>query len=432
MHKAAVGICLAAILFVSVTSVSAKTWIVNFDGSGDVATIQAGVDAASAGDTVLLTSGVFSGSGNTDVDFKGKSIVVTSASGHSSTTIDCGGAARAFIFDSGEGAGSVVSKLTITGGFHGSFGGAIYCVSASPTISENIFTGNQSAFRGGAVYCDTSTAVLIHNTFDSNSSGFGGAVWCSGGQALSITDNEFISNSANFSGGAIGNRGTGTMISTNVFELNTATNDGGAIYCEQNSTSMISSNEFFNNTATGNGGAIAWMTSIITVDFNLFKENSGVLGGAVYCNDMASGGIDRNTFDRNDASSGSGGAIYCTNISAPPISKNIFSNSTNGNAVGTGHDSVPLISCCCFYNNAGGDLLPPGAFDGGGNFIGDPEYCGIPGSGNYYLQSDSPCTPGNHPNGASCDTIGGMPIACGTTSAKEKTWGAIKDLYKND
>ncbi len=432
MRKAALGICISAIIIFAVTSVFAKTWVVNFDGSGDVATIQAGVDAASPGDTVLLNSGVFSGAGNTDVDFKGKSIVVTSASGHSSTTIDCGGAARAFIFASGEGAGSVVSRLTITDGFHTSFGGAIYCASSSPTITENVFNGNQSTFRGGAVYCDTSTAVLTHNTFDSNNSGYGGAIWCSGGQSLSITDNEFVSNTANFSGGAIGNRETGTTISSNVFELNTATNDGGAIFSDQNSTSMIDANEFFNNSATGNGGAIACVMSSISTTLNLFKENSAVLGGAVYYNDFSSGGIDRNTFDSNEATSGSGGGIYCTNYSAPPISKNIFSNSTAGNGVGTGNDSVPLISCCCFFNNAGGDLLPPGSFNGGGNFIANPQYCGIPGSGNYYLQADSPCTPGNHPNGASCETIGAMPIACGTTSTKVKTWGAIKDLYKND
>jgi predicted outer membrane repeat protein len=275
-------------------------------------------------------------------------------------------------------------------------------------------------------------AVLNGNTFESNSSGFGGAVWCSGGQALTIANNEFLGNSADFSGGAIANRGTGSSIETNTFELNTAMNDGGAIYCDQSATSSISTNEFHNNSAGGNGGAIAWVTSSVTVEFNLFKENSAVLGGAIYCNDLASGGIDRNTFDMNDASSGSGGAIYCTNFSAPPIAKNIFSNSTTGNAVGTGNDSVPLISCCCFYNNEGGDLLPPGSFDGGGNFIGDPEYCGIPASGNYYLQADSPCTPGNHPNGASCETIGAMPVSCGTTSTKLKTWGAIKDRYKND
>jgi predicted outer membrane repeat protein len=432
MRQTVLAFSLIIIISVSFVPLAAKTWYVNGGGGGDVSTIQEGIDVASDGDTVMLAAAVYSGPGNTDVNFKGKAVVVTSQSGHSSTTIDCGSSTRAFILQNGEGAGSVINGITIRDGFHASFGGAIYCIGASPTISDNVFVGNESTFRGGAVYCDTSTATLIHNTFEMNTSGFGGAVWCSGGQSLTITDNEFISNVADFSGGAIASRETGTSITTNTFELNTAANDGGAIYCDQSSTNSISTNEFHNNSATGNGGAIAWVSSTVTVDFNLFKENSGALGGAVYVNDLAGGGIDRNTFDKNEATSGSGAAIYCTNFSAPPISKNIFSNSTTGNAVGTGNDSVPLISCCCFYNNEGGDLLPPGSFNGGGNFIGDPEYCGIPGSGNYYLQADSPCTPGNHPNGASCETIGAMPISCGTTSAKVKSWGAIKDLYKND
>jgi hypothetical protein len=66
-------------------------WRIQPDGLGDATTIQAGVDAAVAGDSVVLTAGTYTGVGNRDVSFMGKAITVTSYSGAASTIIDCGG-----------------------------------------------------------------------------------------------------------------------------------------------------------------------------------------------------------------------------------------------------------------------------------------------------------------------------------------------------
>jgi hypothetical protein len=65
-----------------------------------------------------------------------------------------------------------------------------------------------------------------------------------------------------------------------------------------------------------------------------------------------------------------------------------------------------------------------------GNISVDPEFCGIDDSGNYYLQSDSPCAPGNHPAGYDCGVIGALPVNCGTDPAKQHTWGSLKEMYK--
>ncbi|MHC4643546.1 MAG: carboxypeptidase-like regulatory domain-containing protein, partial [Planctomycetota bacterium] len=45
---------------------------VKADGSGDVATIQAAIDGAVNGDVVVLQAGIYTGSGNRDIDFLGK------------------------------------------------------------------------------------------------------------------------------------------------------------------------------------------------------------------------------------------------------------------------------------------------------------------------------------------------------------------------
>lgn len=64
------------------------------------------------------------------------------------------------------------------------------------------------------------------------------------------------------------------------------------------------------------------------------------------------------------------------------------------------------------------------------NFSLDPQFCGVPGSGNYFLQSTSPCAPGNNPFGPATFVIGPLPVGCGTVPAAERTWGSIKALYR--
>jgi hypothetical protein len=95
--------------------------LVKPDGTGDFPTIQAALDAAWAGDEILLANGVFNGPGNRDLDFKGKAITVRSQSGYSvDVTIDAEGMQwvprRGFDFKTGEGPDSVVRDITIARG----------------------------------------------------------------------------------------------------------------------------------------------------------------------------------------------------------------------------------------------------------------------------------------------------------------------------
>ena len=63
----------------------------------------------------------------------------------------------------------------------------------------------------------------------------------------------------------------------------------------------------------------------------------------------------------------------------------------------------------------------------GQNFSADPELCG-PTGGNYNLQSDSPCAPGNPPMD-SCGRIGALPVGCQLVPSRKMTWGEIKAIY---
>jgi pectin methylesterase-like acyl-CoA thioesterase len=58
------------------TPAFAATYVVSPDGSGDFPTIQAAIDAAVDGGIIELTDGTFTGDGNRDIDYAGKSITV--------------------------------------------------------------------------------------------------------------------------------------------------------------------------------------------------------------------------------------------------------------------------------------------------------------------------------------------------------------------
>ena len=111
------------LLFLAVVCPAATGEIiyVDDDGSADFDTIQAVIDDANDGDTVLVAAGTYTGDGNRDIDFAGKAITVKSENGPQTCIIDCQGSEddphRGFYFHSGEEANSVIEGFTITGGY---------------------------------------------------------------------------------------------------------------------------------------------------------------------------------------------------------------------------------------------------------------------------------------------------------------------------
>ncbi|MGD1048637.1 MAG: right-handed parallel beta-helix repeat-containing protein [Candidatus Krumholzibacteriaceae bacterium] len=91
------------------------------------------------------------------------------------------------------------------------------------------------------------------------------------------------------------------------------------------------------------------------------------------------------------------------------------------------------VSCNDVFGNSVANYLqgtdPTGT---NGNVSVDPQFCAVDpsGSGNFLLQSDSPCAPGHHPNGTSCGLIGAYPVGCGAVSVKPATWGTIKSIFR--
>lgn len=173
--------------FVPFEGAGASTYTVKPDGTGDFATIQAALDAATHGDTVLLADGIFRGIGNRDLDFRGKAITLRSESGNAENcVIDCEAnattPARGIRFHFGESPATVVDGLTITNGHAawsvgdlGRYGGGILCEdNAIPTITRCRLVGNKADAYGGGICCVGSAASITWCTFLDNYAAEGG------------------------------------------------------------------------------------------------------------------------------------------------------------------------------------------------------------------------------------------------------------------
>ena len=96
----------------------------------DYSTIQAGINAAVNGDTVLVAPGTYT----ENIDINGKNIVVTSLFGADSTTIQASNTDIAVVsFISNEPKGAAISGFTIAG----SNCSGVSCIGSSPTIKNN-------------------------------------------------------------------------------------------------------------------------------------------------------------------------------------------------------------------------------------------------------------------------------------------------------
>jgi hypothetical protein len=97
----------------------ARTITVKSDATGDYPTIQAAIDAAVTDDVINLQPGTYTGTGNRDIDFKGKAITVRGATGEpNDCVIKCSEgncSCNGILFQSSEDSNSIVESVTIQG-----------------------------------------------------------------------------------------------------------------------------------------------------------------------------------------------------------------------------------------------------------------------------------------------------------------------------
>ncbi len=148
-------------------------------------------------------------------------------------------------------------------------------------------------------------------------------------------------------------------------------------------------------------------------------------GGGIYVK-KGDPQIYNNTIDGNNCVIvGGGGGVTLGAQSHAKLWQNIICNSVGGGAIAcVGAMTGTQLSCNDVYANGGGDAVCYGTPT---NFASDPLYCGIAGSGNFFLQQTSPCAASYSPCAAS---VGAFGVQCQVTATQSVTWGSVKNMYR--
>lgn len=225
---------------------------------GDQPNIQAGINAAQNRDEVLVADGVYTGSGNRNINFLGKLITVRSENGPEDCTVDCQRLGRGFIFENGETRDATLEGFTITNGVTDrALGGGIYCPSASPIIRDCVIVHNDTGiFNGGGVHLGPGTNALVeHCVIRDNLGGGGAGIFCENSFS-EIRDCIIARNVAGVGGGTLCTGGQPTFVNC-LFSQNHSPDlnwGGGAVFCNSGSTARFINCTMVGNTADGLGG----------------------------------------------------------------------------------------------------------------------------------------------------------------------------------
>jgi hypothetical protein len=367
----------------------------------EYSTIQRAIDAARYGDIVEVAPGTYSDDGNWDIDFRGRSITVRSASGPGHTTIDCQGSHRAFYFRAGEGPDSVLRGFTIINGFvPGSeipsdnaswnsspthpVGGGIYCEFSGPSIIDCVIK-RCTAEIGGGIGCVSASPTIIDCVIQdcraggqgpAESGGFGAGIGLIRDSEAELIDCQIKDNMAHYN------------------------SLGGGVYCWQSQVRMMGCT-IASNSAAGNikgGGFYAggsssnnFFESDIILKNCIISKNTADMGGGVFIGSSPWSSMDsiresveivNCTIANNNLSGGHstysiGAGIHSVSSDIAVRNSIVWDNDEDGKAVMLLN---PSLSSPVLYSDV------EGGYTGQGNIDTDPLFASA-GGNDYHLKS---------------------------------------------
>lgn len=346
--------------------------------------IQTAIDHAHDGDEIVVAPGTYYEA----VNFKGKAITLHSADGPEVTILDATGRGASVVTcRSGEQADTVLDGFTLTGG-NGTnvgsykYGGGMYNLNSSPTVTRCIFTANTAA-QGGGMWNDNSNPAVTDCTFSNNAVTHNGGGMYNANSSPTVKHCAFTGNkslSAIHGGGGMFNAAGSPVVTDCTFSNNTANADGGGMYNYSNSSPTVTACTFTRNIARNYGGGI--------------NNNPGKPK------------LTNCIFDRNTAQNASGGG-YANYHGSNSILINCTLYANGSPPAGGGirnWDSTLALTNCIVWGNSPYQISSAGAsaltvsysniqdtWPGTANINADPLFVD-PAAGDLRLSSGSPCT----------------------------------------
>jgi parallel beta-helix repeat protein len=468
----ALAVALTSVAFAA--SAAAETWYV----PAECPTIQAGIDSAAVGDTVLVECGTYY---EHDIEMKSGIHLASELGEPDCVTVDAQQLGRVLYCSFVDSTSSIVG-FTITGGIatgsHPDFcGGGMYALLSSPTVKACRFTANE-AKRGGGAYCDYASDMRFSDCeFSANvvDEGHGGGLYTNSASP-SLSDCAFESNQApgfdGHGGGMYCQASSFPTLLRCTFSRNGTEGLAGGMYCGSGSQPELTGCVFTENQAGICGGLFCFSSSPTVTECAfigndalycaglrceyyasplildcVFEGNTGqYVGAAVECDDYSSPTLSGCTFAGNSL-----GVIYCfasdatlrncTLVENDGVAISVHASSHasvencivafNERPVSCSSSSSADLTCTDVYGNElgnwGYDCISA-QYGINGNIGEDPLFCGAMSSMSpLALHSNSPCAPEHNPE---CDLIGAWAVDCGSTAVEPTSWGTIKAMFR--
>ena len=237
--------------------------------------IQAAVDAAADGDTVVVTNGTYQLTSMISVD---DAITIESVNGSDLTIIDGQGMVRcvrlrSWIMDT---IPVVLRGFTLLNGNAGSDdGGGVDAFAFTGSLGcrvEQCCVRGCVADNGGAVRLGCNS-VLVDCRFENNvvdgSSGLGGAVYCDGSE-WTIERCVVVSNSAAYGGGVYAKKNG--LLDNSLVVWNEAAQEGGGLYADWSDGTVVNCTFVYNSASGDGGGAYIDVGGVVN---SIFYYNCG-------------------------------------------------------------------------------------------------------------------------------------------------------------